>query len=228
MCNANIEKVIKVCTNQSFETFVDTLPEAAAQSSGNMVIIDHQHMSCVICLNKTNDQVVLPCAHMCMCSDCALSIKNKKGNCPVCDVNIEKVINVFTVSGHPGERIVRHRCKQYIKSKMDDRVYSYFAIGVVFHKDEKPITDTEFDTIDFNMLTYPSPQEHLANPQLVIGYVGDKLIAQLENGYYDKNGFPQTKVIKSIEISPGDAAKLIIKLSKVYKVIDVFGNMVAF
>ncbi|KAK8698117.1 hypothetical protein V6N13_114248 [Hibiscus sabdariffa] len=38
--------------------------------------------TCVICMTEPKDTVVLPCRHMCMCSDCAKQLRVKSKRCP--------------------------------------------------------------------------------------------------------------------------------------------------
>jgi hypothetical protein len=59
--------------------------------------------------------------------------------------------------------------------------------------------------------------------QSEIGYKNDQLTATLQQGYYVDTGFVMDEDIKSIEISVDDAAKLMMKLSSVYDIINVYG-----
>ncbi|XP_052190215.1 uncharacterized protein LOC127799950 [Diospyros lotus] len=48
--------------------------------------------TCVICLDKPNDTIVLPCGHMCMCSECVEKWRIYNDTCPICRKCMEKVI----------------------------------------------------------------------------------------------------------------------------------------
>jgi hypothetical protein len=39
---------------------------------------------CIICMSEVKDTIVLPCRHMCLCFDCANTIRNRSDKCPLC------------------------------------------------------------------------------------------------------------------------------------------------
>lgn len=39
---------------------------------------------CIICMSEVKDTIVLPCRHMCLCSDCAETIRGRSDKCPLC------------------------------------------------------------------------------------------------------------------------------------------------
>lgn len=39
---------------------------------------------CVVCMSDTKDTVVLPCRHMCLCSQCAEQLRFQSNRCPIC------------------------------------------------------------------------------------------------------------------------------------------------
>lgn len=43
---------------------------------------------CVICLSGERNVVVLPCSHVCLCSDCASVVRNQMGTCPLCRTHV--------------------------------------------------------------------------------------------------------------------------------------------
>lgn len=53
-------------------------------------------MSCVVCLDSAISHILLPCAHMCLCSDCAALISGKQ--CPICRAVVDNVTRVYVVS----------------------------------------------------------------------------------------------------------------------------------
>jgi hypothetical protein len=112
---------------------------------------------------------------------------------------------------------------KYIKNEKDGD-YAYCICVAVLHKAKQPVTYTEFDNIDLANLNYPnSNEEDLFFPQLIIGYKNSQLVATLEQGYFDEHDLVQSEEIKSIEITVDDAAKLIMAMSTVYNIINVFG-----
>ncbi|XP_061345486.1 probable E3 ubiquitin-protein ligase LUL4 [Gastrolobium bilobum] len=49
---------------------------------------------CVICMTEPKDTAVLPCRHMCMCSDCAKALRFQSNKCPICRQPIEELIEI--------------------------------------------------------------------------------------------------------------------------------------
>ncbi|WCJ23675.1 RING/U-box superfamily protein [Euphorbia peplus] len=49
---------------------------------------------CVICMTEPKDTAVLPCRHMCMCSDCAKELRLQSNKCPICRQPIEELIEI--------------------------------------------------------------------------------------------------------------------------------------
>ncbi|GAB2294907.1 hypothetical protein Dimus_029098 [Dionaea muscipula] len=47
---------------------------------------------CVICMTEPKDTAVLPCRHMCMCSECAKELRLQSNKCPICRQPIEELI----------------------------------------------------------------------------------------------------------------------------------------
>ena len=39
---------------------------------------------CVVCLSDLKDTAVLPCRHMCLCSQCAEQLRHQSNRCPIC------------------------------------------------------------------------------------------------------------------------------------------------
>ncbi|KAJ4772673.1 RING/U-box superfamily protein [Rhynchospora pubera] len=49
---------------------------------------------CVICLSEPKDTAVLPCRHMCLCSECAKALRLQSNKCPICRQPIEQLIEI--------------------------------------------------------------------------------------------------------------------------------------
>lgn len=48
---------------------------------------------CIVCMSEVKDTIVLPCRHMCLCSECADTIRGRSDKCPLCrqgNKNIKK------------------------------------------------------------------------------------------------------------------------------------------
>ena len=53
---------------------------------------------CIICMSEPRDTTVLPCRHMCMCSDCAKVLRFQTNKCPVCRTTVESLLQIKEVS----------------------------------------------------------------------------------------------------------------------------------
>ncbi|KAK6915552.1 hypothetical protein RJ641_020669 [Dillenia turbinata] len=49
---------------------------------------------CVICMTEAKDTAVLPCRHMCMCSECAKALRLQSNKCPMCRQPIQELIEI--------------------------------------------------------------------------------------------------------------------------------------
>uniref|UniRef100_A0A2P2J815 RING-type E3 ubiquitin transferase n=1 Tax=Rhizophora mucronata TaxID=61149 RepID=A0A2P2J815_RHIMU len=54
---------------------------------------------CVICMTEPKDTAVLPCRHMCMCSECAKALRLQSNKCPICRQPIEELIEIKVNNG---------------------------------------------------------------------------------------------------------------------------------
>ncbi|KAL8540801.1 hypothetical protein ACS0TY_002134 [Phlomoides rotata] len=55
---------------------------------------------CIICLTEVKNTAVLPCRHMCMCSDCAKMLRLQSNKCPVCRQPIEELLEIKVDEGN--------------------------------------------------------------------------------------------------------------------------------
>lgn len=49
---------------------------------------------CVICMSEPRDTTVLPCRHMCMCSECAKLLRLQTNRCPICRRPVERLMEI--------------------------------------------------------------------------------------------------------------------------------------
>ncbi|KAK9161277.1 hypothetical protein Syun_007618 [Stephania yunnanensis] len=49
---------------------------------------------CVICMSEPKDTAILPCRHMCICSECAKELRLQTNKCPICRQPIEELIGI--------------------------------------------------------------------------------------------------------------------------------------
>ncbi|CAH8356648.1 unnamed protein product [Eruca vesicaria subsp. sativa] len=55
---------------------------------------------CVICMTEAKDTAVLPCRHLCMCSDCAKELRLQSNKCPICRHPIEELLEINVNEQH--------------------------------------------------------------------------------------------------------------------------------
>lgn len=55
-----------------------------------------EHSTCVICMDAEPNVVLIPCGHMCMCSDCALVARQQHENCPLCRSRVRLSSRVYS------------------------------------------------------------------------------------------------------------------------------------
>jgi len=57
--------------------------------------IDDSDKECIVCLSDKRDTIILPCRHMCLCVNCAVSLQNQTSRkCPICSDNIESFLRL--------------------------------------------------------------------------------------------------------------------------------------
>lgn len=56
--------------------------------------VDDLGKDCVICLSEPRNTAVLPCRHMCLCSECAKALSLQTNKCPICRQPVEKLMEI--------------------------------------------------------------------------------------------------------------------------------------
>ncbi|XP_062231315.1 probable E3 ubiquitin-protein ligase LUL4 [Phragmites australis] len=62
---------------------------------------DDTGKECVICLTEPRDTAVIPCRHLCMCSECAKALRLQSNKCPICRQPVEKLMEIKVRSPEP-------------------------------------------------------------------------------------------------------------------------------
>ena len=58
---------------------------------------DERHL-CIVCLDNDRTTVLLPCRHLCLCHDCAVTLQrndHRHRTCPLCRKQIQEILNVY-------------------------------------------------------------------------------------------------------------------------------------
>ena len=51
--------------------------------------------TCVVCLDQDPEHALLPCGHLCLCTDC-LKRTQQWDRCPLCESNVEHIVRIYT------------------------------------------------------------------------------------------------------------------------------------
>ncbi|KAF1328419.1 Ring zinc finger-like protein, partial [Globisporangium splendens] len=49
---------------------------------------------CIICMCEPRNTTVLPCRHMCLCSECAEALRKNSSTCPICRTRVEALLQI--------------------------------------------------------------------------------------------------------------------------------------
>ncbi|KAF7098273.1 hypothetical protein CFC21_100026 [Triticum aestivum] len=55
---------------------------------------DDSGKECVVCLTEPRDTTVLPCRHMCLCRECAQTLRFQTNKCPMCRQPVESLLEI--------------------------------------------------------------------------------------------------------------------------------------
>ena len=66
----------------------------ASSSAAAAAAEEAEERLCVICLVNPRDTTVLPCRHMCLCSECASELRKQSSKCPICRYHIESLLHI--------------------------------------------------------------------------------------------------------------------------------------
>lgn len=56
---------------------------------------DNANNECSVCFEKPTDCVLYMCGHLCMCYECAKTVKENRGVCPICQQMIKDIIKIY-------------------------------------------------------------------------------------------------------------------------------------
>lgn len=56
---------------------------------------EHESKLCVVCQDRNKCVIVLPCRHLCMCTECSVIIKRDHGTCPMCRQNVRRTMKIY-------------------------------------------------------------------------------------------------------------------------------------
>ncbi|KAG6976615.1 hypothetical protein JG688_00001195 [Phytophthora aleatoria] len=49
---------------------------------------------CIICLCEPRNTTILPCRHMCLCTECAEALRKSSSTCPICRTHVEALLQI--------------------------------------------------------------------------------------------------------------------------------------
>ncbi|CAI9735227.1 E3 ubiquitin-protein ligase MGRN1-like [Octopus vulgaris] len=56
--------------------------------------IEDTGSECVICMSDMRDTLILPCRHLCLCNNCAESLRYQASNCPICRAPFRALLQI--------------------------------------------------------------------------------------------------------------------------------------
>ncbi|GJQ09704.1 hypothetical protein GpartN1_g1495.t1 [Galdieria partita] len=56
--------------------------------------------NCAVCLSQPRDTALLPCRHMCLCSECAQRLRFQSNSCPICRQSVQSFLQVKGLHSH--------------------------------------------------------------------------------------------------------------------------------
>nr|PVC49566.1 hypothetical protein MACL_00002909 [Theileria orientalis] len=58
---------------------------------------DERIKKCSICLDKPSNTILMPCRHLCLCSECSISLSVQIGRCPMCRACVTQILHINSV-----------------------------------------------------------------------------------------------------------------------------------
>ncbi|CEF60857.1 Zinc finger, RING-type domain and Zinc finger, RING/FYVE/PHD-type domain-containing protein [Strongyloides ratti] len=86
-------------------------------------MIDENGSECIICMSDIRDTVILPCRHLCICNNCAETLRYKQNNCPICRSPFRALLQMKTCrvigNGNSNEGQCNGRVKYEIQTLIE-------------------------------------------------------------------------------------------------------------
>ena len=67
---------------------------SSSSSSASSLIDGGLQSTCVICMSEPRTTLVIPCRHMCLCEDCAETLKVQSVKCPICRGPVRSLLKI--------------------------------------------------------------------------------------------------------------------------------------
>lgn len=69
-----------------------------SQSPGvlkRQLLLEQEEKLCVVCLTNNKCVILMPCRHLCMCTDCSDVIDSTSRSCPICRTDFDRRVTVY-------------------------------------------------------------------------------------------------------------------------------------
>jgi len=66
-------------------------------SNDDEIVVVNDAKTCVVCMDKDVNAILIPCGHLGLCIECAKEIDSNSGFCPICRQKIESFMRVYLV-----------------------------------------------------------------------------------------------------------------------------------
>ncbi|CAL9230847.1 unnamed protein product [Arabidopsis halleri] len=70
------------------------IDNSTTQGNAALGLEDTGDKECVICLTEPKNTAVMPCRHLCLCSDCAKELRFQSNKCPICRQPIAELLEI--------------------------------------------------------------------------------------------------------------------------------------
>jgi len=67
------------------------------ENTNDDIYDDDNNSECVVCLSDTRDTLILPCKHLCLCSECANQLRFQQSGCPICRQPFRALLQIRAV-----------------------------------------------------------------------------------------------------------------------------------
>lgn len=92
-------------------------------------MIDENGSECIICMSDIRDTVILPCRHLCICNNCAETLRYKQNNCPICRSPFRALLQMKTCRVIGNSNSNEGQCNGRVKYEIQTLIESLNGIN---------------------------------------------------------------------------------------------------
>jgi len=88
---------LKNINNQFHSNIRESHKGNIISSNDDEIVVVNDAKTCVVCMDKDVNAILIPCGHLGLCIECAKEIDSNSGFCPICRQKIESFMRVYLV-----------------------------------------------------------------------------------------------------------------------------------